>query len=153
MTCSRNRHGRLRASELLRQLVETAVARCMDEGLVSGQRVAVDASLIGTGSRDCANAFGAASNGSAPCGANDEFLLAATARTLRKRAKISPAPRQTGKQLDPRAFAPCKGCVFRDRNGVFVHRIGGRDHRMFPGQFKFIVHPHHRPGDRGPRRG
>jgi len=32
-----------------------------------------------------------------PCGANDEFLLAATAQNLRKLAKIFPAPQQTGK--------------------------------------------------------
>ena len=31
------------------------------------------------------------------CGANDEFLLAATAQNLRKLAKIFPAPHQTGK--------------------------------------------------------
>ena len=32
-----------------------------------------------------------------PCGANDEFLLAATAQNLRKLAKILPAPQQTRK--------------------------------------------------------
>ncbi|MGX0879731.1 hypothetical protein ACSSV4_004441 [Roseovarius sp. MBR-154] len=32
-----------------------------------------------------------------PCGANDEFLLAATAQNLRKPAKIFPAPQQTRK--------------------------------------------------------
>ncbi|MCH2164458.1 MAG: transposase, partial [Marinovum sp.] len=32
-----------------------------------------------------------------PCGANDEFLLAATAQNLRKLAKIFPAPQQTCK--------------------------------------------------------
>ncbi len=31
------------------------------------------------------------------CGANDEFLLAATAQNLRKLAKIFPAPQQTQK--------------------------------------------------------
>ena len=30
-----------------------------------------------------------------PCRANDEFLLAATAKTLRKLARIFPAPQQT----------------------------------------------------------
>ncbi len=43
---SKNRHGRFRESGLLRHLFETAVARCIEEGLVSGQRLAVDASLI-----------------------------------------------------------------------------------------------------------
>ena len=45
-TFSKNRHGRFRDSELLRHLFETTVARCIQEGLVSGQRMAVDASLI-----------------------------------------------------------------------------------------------------------
>jgi hypothetical protein len=40
------REGRFRDSELLRHLFETTVARCIAEGLVSGQRMAVDASLI-----------------------------------------------------------------------------------------------------------
>ncbi len=45
-TFSKNRHGRFRDSELLRHPFETTVARCIAEGLVSGQRMAVDASLI-----------------------------------------------------------------------------------------------------------
>jgi hypothetical protein len=40
------RHGRFRDSELLRHLFETTVARCIEEGLVGGQRMAIDASLI-----------------------------------------------------------------------------------------------------------
>ena len=38
--------GRFRDSELLRHLFKTTVARCIEEGLASGQRMAVDASLI-----------------------------------------------------------------------------------------------------------
>ena len=45
-TFSKNRHGRFRDSDLLRHVFETVVARCIEEGLVSGQRFAVDASLI-----------------------------------------------------------------------------------------------------------
>ena len=45
-TFSKNRHGRFRDSELLRHLFEVTVARCIAEGLVSGQRMAADASLI-----------------------------------------------------------------------------------------------------------
>ncbi len=45
-TFSKNRHGRFRESDLLRHVFETTVARCMEEGLVSGQGFAVDASLI-----------------------------------------------------------------------------------------------------------
>lgn len=45
-TFSKNRHGRFRDSDLLRHVFEIVVARCIKEGLVSGQRLAVDASLI-----------------------------------------------------------------------------------------------------------
>lgn len=43
---SKNRHGRFRDSELLRHLFEMTVVRCIEEGLVSRQRLALDASLI-----------------------------------------------------------------------------------------------------------
>ena len=45
-TFSKNRHGRFRASNILRQLFESIVERCMAEGLVSANGFAVDASLI-----------------------------------------------------------------------------------------------------------
>ena len=45
-TFSKNRHGRFRASDLLRHVFETVVRRCMAEGLVGGDGFAVDASLI-----------------------------------------------------------------------------------------------------------
>lgn len=45
-TFLKNRHGRFRESELLRPLFEMTVACCIGEGLVSGQRMAIDASLI-----------------------------------------------------------------------------------------------------------
>ena len=44
-TFSKNRHGRFRESALLRHLFEKTVARCIADGLVSGQRLAADASL------------------------------------------------------------------------------------------------------------
>ncbi len=45
-TFSKNRHGRFRDSDLLRELFETTVARCIAEGLVGGEGFAVDASMI-----------------------------------------------------------------------------------------------------------
>ncbi|SSC69707.1 unnamed protein product [Ciceribacter sp. T2.26MG-112.2] len=45
-TFSKNRHGRFRDSDLLRELFETTVRRCIKEGLVGGEGFAVDASLI-----------------------------------------------------------------------------------------------------------
>src|SRR5262245_26949901 len=44
-TFSKNRHGRLRESNVLRHLFETVVERCMAEGLVGADGFAVDASL------------------------------------------------------------------------------------------------------------
>jgi transposase len=45
-TFSKNRHGRFRESNLLRQLFQDVLTRCIEEGLVGGEGFAVDASLI-----------------------------------------------------------------------------------------------------------
>ncbi len=45
-TFSKTRHGRFRDADLLRELFESVVRRCMREGLVGGEGFAVDASLI-----------------------------------------------------------------------------------------------------------
>jgi IS5 family transposase len=45
-TFSKNRHGRFRESDLLREVFETTVRRCIAEGLVGGEAFAVDASMI-----------------------------------------------------------------------------------------------------------
>src|SRR5215831_5348730 len=45
-TFPKTRHGRFRDADLLRELFETVVRRCMAEGLVGGEGFAVDASLI-----------------------------------------------------------------------------------------------------------
>src|ERR1700753_4146924 len=45
-TFSKNRHGRFRDSDLLLELCEAVVRRCMTEGLVGGEGFAVDASII-----------------------------------------------------------------------------------------------------------
>jgi hypothetical protein len=45
-TFSKNRHGRFLDCDLLRQLFETTVRRCMAEGLVGADGFAADASLI-----------------------------------------------------------------------------------------------------------
>lgn len=45
-TFSKNRHGRFRDSDLLREVFEATVRRCIAEGLVGGEGFAVDASLI-----------------------------------------------------------------------------------------------------------
>jgi transposase len=45
-TFSKTRHVRFRESDLLRELFETVLRRCLEEGLVGGEGFAVDASLI-----------------------------------------------------------------------------------------------------------
>lgn len=45
-TFSVNRHGRFRASDVLRQVFESVVCQCMEAGLVGGEGFAVDASVI-----------------------------------------------------------------------------------------------------------
>ena len=45
-TFSKNRHGRFRDCELMRFVFEATVERCMDEGLITGEGFAVDASII-----------------------------------------------------------------------------------------------------------
>ena len=45
-TFSKNRHGRFREADVMRQVFEIVVRRCMVEGLVGGEAFAVDASMI-----------------------------------------------------------------------------------------------------------
>jgi transposase len=45
-TFSKNRHGRFRKSEAFRVVFEDVVARCMAEGLLRGEGLAIDASTI-----------------------------------------------------------------------------------------------------------
>ncbi len=45
-TFSKNRHGRFRESKAFRQVFESVVERCMQEGLVGGEGFAVDTSVI-----------------------------------------------------------------------------------------------------------
>jgi transposase len=45
-TLSKNKHGRFCESDALRRLFESMVQRCISEGLVSPDGLAVDASLL-----------------------------------------------------------------------------------------------------------
>ena len=45
-TFSKNRHGRFRESDAFRQLFESVLRRCVNEGLVGGEGFAIDASII-----------------------------------------------------------------------------------------------------------
>lgn len=60
-----------------------------------------------------------------PCGANDEFLLAATAQNLRKLAKIFPAPQQTRKAWQERRSRPPMRRHSAPANGCFSTEWAG----------------------------
>ena len=80
-TFSKNRHGRFRASGLLREPFELTVQRCIDEGLVGGEGFAADASLIkADANKRCS---GAASE------QVDWQALAATRRSVREYLDVS----------------------------------------------------------------
>src|SRR6266699_4792506 len=51
-TFSKNRHGRFRASDLLRRLFETVLQRCIEEGLVGGEGFEIAACLIAAEASD-----------------------------------------------------------------------------------------------------
>jgi hypothetical protein len=78
-TFSKNRHGRLRDSELLRRLFDMTVARRIAEGLVGGESFAVDASRQTVGRAAKVPRVGGRSRRPRVPGGKDEFLLAATA--------------------------------------------------------------------------
>jgi transposase len=46
-TFSKNRHGRFRQSGMFREMFEEIVRRCLEAGLVEGQNLAVDGTLVG----------------------------------------------------------------------------------------------------------
>jgi transposase len=86
-TFSKNRHGRFRESDLLRQLFDTVLRRCMTEGLVGGEGFATDASIIRAdanrqnhidGGDDHDWSGGAGTGGSGPSRAVSEYLKGAT---------------------------------------------------------------------------
>ena len=113
-TFSKNRHGRFRESDLLRQVFETVVRRCMAEGLVGGEGFAVDASLIKADANRQRCVPGA--DGLPPEAASraiDEYLAvlddaafgAATPVTPKFISPADPAARWTGAQRGPTFFA------------------------------------------------
>ncbi len=46
-TFSKNRHGRFRQSDVFREVFEEIVRRCLEAGLVEGQNLAVDGTMVG----------------------------------------------------------------------------------------------------------
>jgi transposase len=113
-TFSKNRHGRFRESDLLRQLFDTVLRRCMAEGLVGGEGFAVDASLIkAEANRERSVPGDPGLPPDASSRAIDEYLAvlddaafgAATPVTPKFISPVDPAARWTGANKGPAFFA------------------------------------------------
>ena len=132
-TFSKNRHGRFRSSDLLRRLFESVVARCIAEGLVGGERVAVDASII----RADANKQNATPIGEWPAEKLDpadapravrEYLEtlddaafgAATEKTPKFAAHADPASQWTGALKGPAFFAYADNYLIDTDHAIIV---------------------------------
>jgi transposase len=113
-TFSKNRHGRFRESDLLPELFETVVRRCMADGLVGGEGFALDASLIAAAAN---RQHGVPGDAGLPATkvsrAIPEYLAvlddaafgAATPVTPKFAAPADPASRWTGAAQGPAFFA------------------------------------------------
>ena len=129
-TFSKNRHGRFRDSDLLRELFESVVRRCMAEGLVGGEGFAVDASIIrADASRHRTAVEGAA--GLPPEAASravqeylavldEEAFGAATPVTPKYLSLSDPASRWTAAQAGPASFAYCTNYLIDLEHAVIV---------------------------------
>lgn len=129
-TFSKNRHGRFRDSDLLRELFESVVRRCMAEGLVGGEGFAVDASIIrADASRHRTAVDGAAGLPAEAAGrAVEEYLAvlddaafgAATPVTPKYISLSDPASRWTAAQAGPASFAYCTNYLIDLDHAVIV---------------------------------
>src|ERR1700757_2431850 len=129
-TFSKNRHGRFRDSDLLRELFESVVRRCMTEGLVGGEGFAVDASIIrADASRHRTAVDGAAGLPPEAAGrAVAEYLAvlddaafgAATPVTPKYISLSDPASRWTAAQAGPASFAYCTNYLIDLDHAVIV---------------------------------
>ena len=117
-TFSKNRHGRFRDSDLLRELFETTVRRCIEEGLVGGEGFAVDASLI----RADANKQRSA-EGSEPVDWDD---LARTRRSVREYLDtLDDAAWGAASEVTPKFVSPVRsgGAMDRRPEGARLLRL------------------------------
>lgn len=112
-TFSKARHGRFRDADLLRKVFETVVRRCMAEGLVGGEGVAVDGSLVTAdasrqrGIEDPADLKPDASRAVTECLAvlDDTAFGAATTVQPKFVSPVDPAARWTAASDGPAVFA------------------------------------------------
>jgi transposase len=128
-TFSKNRHGRFRQSDLLRRVFEAVLRRCIDEGLVGGENLAVDASLI---KADANRQNGVEGDKGLPpqaaCRAIDEYLAvlddaafgAATQVIPKFISPADPAARWTGAHGGQAFFAYSTNYLIDTDNAIIV---------------------------------
>ena len=128
-TFSKNRHGRFRASDLLRQVFEAVVRRGMAEGLVGGDGFAVDGSLIKADASRQKGIEGARGWSPEASGrAVDEYLAvlddaafgAATQVTPKFISPADPAARWTGAHGGQAFFAYAANSLVDVDHGIIV---------------------------------
>ena len=128
-TFSKNRHGRFRESDLLRQLFDTVLSRCMSEGLVGGEGFAVDASLIkAEANRERSVPGDPGLPAEASSRAIDEYVAvlddaafgAATPVTPKFISPVDPAARWTAANKGPAFFAYATNYLIDLKHAVIV---------------------------------
>ncbi|MBN8530225.1 MAG: transposase [Caulobacterales bacterium] len=128
-TFSKNRHGRFRECDLLRQLFDTVLRRCMAEGLVGGEGFAVDASLIkAEANRERSVPGDPGLPPETSSRAIDEYLAvlddaafgAATPVTPKFISPVDPAARWTGANKGPAFFAYAANYLIDLEHAVIV---------------------------------
>ena len=127
-TFSKARHGRFRDADLLRELFETVVRRCMAEGLVGGEGFAVDASLIVADAQRQRGVKSAEDLDPAARRAVAEYLTtlddaafgAATPVEPKFVSPVDPAARWTASWGGPAVFAYCTNYLVDVENAIIV---------------------------------
>ncbi len=127
-TFSKTRHGRFRDADLLRELFETVVRRCMAEGLVGGEGFAVDASLIVADAQRQRGVKSAEDLDPTARRAVAEYLAtlddaafgAATPVEPKFVSPVDPAARWTASWGGPAVFAYCTNYLVDVENAIIV---------------------------------
>jgi hypothetical protein len=127
-TFSKARHGRFREADLLREVFETVVRRCMEEGLVGGEGFAVDASTIvadahrqrGIKSSEELKPTAKRAVAEYLATLDDTAFGAATSIEPKFISPVDPAARWTASQGGPAVFAYCTNYLIDVEHAVIV---------------------------------
>src|ERR1700751_4867179 len=125
---SKTRHGRFRGADLLRELSETVVRRCIAEGLVGGEGFAVDASMIVADAHRQRGIETAEDLDPKAKRAVAEYLAtlddaafgAATAVEPKFVSPVDPAARRTASRGGPAVYAYCTNYLIDVEHAIIV---------------------------------